>query len=145
MLSLGNKADVLVLNADSLYEFDMKRMYELHRAQHALVTIGTYRKDDVSHWGFVKTDGVFVSSFVEKPKTPTPVAGAINAGMYLISREAVEKMPVEESFSLERDFLEKIAGTGKLCFYVIDEFHTVNTIEQYNEVIAMLANDERHR
>ena len=68
--------------------------------------------------------------------------GLINAGVYLVNLSILNKFPKEEKFSFEKDFLEKESKNNTIYSYLIDEFYTVNDMEQYKEMVKKL-NDRR--
>jgi D-glycero-alpha-D-manno-heptose 1-phosphate guanylyltransferase len=135
-----NQKDVLVINGDSIFIVDLKNMYDLHKKNNALVTIGVTITDDISASGAVKLSGPVITEFIEKPMIKK--RGLINAGVYLINLSILNKFPKEEKFSFEKDFLEKESKNNTIYSYLIDEFYTVNDMEQYKEMVKKL-NDRR--
>ena len=135
---LNGADDVLVANGDTIYVFDIKEMYKVHKDNKAFVTVGLTTVDDIRQFGAVETKGGIITSFKEKPQLPSPVRGTINAGLYLLSSDAIARFPKEEAFSFERDFLEKVVGREKVCWHMIQGFYTVNNIEQYFDMLKRL-------
>ncbi len=141
LLKCTTEKDVLVINGDSIFIADLNEMYKQHKKNiNALVTIGVTTVEDISASGAVKLSGSVVTEFIEKPMIKK--SGIINAGIYLINMAALNKFPLAEQFSFEKEFLEKECKNGTIYSYQINEFHTVNNIEQYNEMIKKL-NDRR--
>ncbi len=138
MRQLGSDKDVLVANGDTIYVLDLKKMYEVHMQNSALVTVGLTHVADIRSFGAVETDGSFIKRFIEKPKLPAPTPGIINAGIYIIRAAAFRKLPDNEAFSFERDFLEKMVGSEKVCWYMLQGFYTVNNMEQYFDMLEKL-------
>ncbi len=67
---------------------------------------------DASRYGVVETEGEVVRAFRERPAVAGPVAGLINAGIYLFDRRVLERIaPV---CSLERDIMPALAAQGVL-------------------------------
>ena len=131
-----DQKDVLVINGDSIFIADLKKMYDSHKKNNALVTIGVTIIDDISASGAVKLSGHVITEFIEKPMIKK--RGIINAGVYLVNLNILNKFPKEEKFSFEKDFLEKESKNNTLYSYLIDEFYTVNDIEQYKEMVKQL-------
>ncbi len=135
---LGSVDNVLAANGDTIYVLDIKEMYRVHKENNAFVTVGLTLVDDIRQFGSVElTDGT-IKSFKEKPPLPNPTPGTINAGIYILSKEAMSKFPKEDAFSFERDFLEKVVKTEKVCWHMIRGFYTVNNIEQYFDMLKKL-------
>ncbi|MGC8479395.1 MAG: nucleotidyltransferase family protein [Candidatus Micrarchaeia archaeon] len=131
-----DKTDVLVINGDSIFFVDFKKMYEFHKKNNALITIGVTMVSDISKSGAIKTSGSLITDFIEKPMIKK--SGMINAGIYLINLRILNKLPKTDKFSFEKDFLEKECKNNTLYSYKLDEFYTINDIEQYNDVIKKL-------
>jgi len=62
---------VLILSGDQLYQIDFQQMFENHKRLGADITIATIpvTEKDASSFGILKTEGDYITSFVEKPKT----------------------------------------------------------------------------
>ncbi len=135
---LGKPEDVLVVHGDTIFTANLEGMYELHRNNRALITLGTTTVEDVRTFGMIETDGALIKRIVEKPRFDGPQPGTISAGVYIISKAAVDEMPGSKVFSLEHDVLERWAGRERLCCYPLDSFHTVNTPEQYRALLKLL-------
>lgn len=139
-LMLCDNEPVVVLNGDSVFLANFNEIYTVHKLNKAVVTLGLYSVDDVSSSGSVQLDGNLITKFIEKPNTKT--SGLINAGIYILDKSILHKLPTLEKFSFERDFLEKEYENHTLFGYVIEEFYTVNNLEQYEEMLKKL-NDRR--
>jgi D-glycero-alpha-D-manno-heptose 1-phosphate guanylyltransferase len=135
---LRSQSDILVANGDTIYQFDINEMYRIHKESNAFVTVGLTTVDDIRAFGAVEVHGNIIKRFTEKPKLSVPTPGIINAGLYIISERALHKLPAEEAFSFERDFLEKVISTEKVCWHKIQGFYTVNNIEQYFDMLKKL-------
>lgn len=62
---------VLILSGDQLYQIDFAKMLQEHKDKGADITIATIPVTDreAPDFGILKTDGGYISSFIEKPKT----------------------------------------------------------------------------
>ncbi len=128
---------VVVLNGDSIFVTDFEKMYHLHKNNKAVVTLGLYFVEDISSSGSVKIEGDLITEFVEKPNVKK--SGLINAGVYMMDKSILQKLPNMEKFSFERDFLEKEFKNHTLFGFTLDEFHTVNDPKQYAEILKKLS------
>ena len=111
-LPLIRSETVLVANGDSLVRADLGEFAAFHRRKRARVSMLLTRVDQVGASGVVATDaGGAVVSFAEKP-ADRAAAGHINAGLYLMRREAIAEIPGEGPVSLERDVFPRLCGAG---------------------------------
>lgn len=104
---------VFVLNGDTWLDVDFAAMEAAATKAPASVqaVIAVKRMRDFERYGTVDVDaGGLISAFHEKKPC---VDGLINAGVYLIRREALDAMP--RKFSLENDFFEKVVADGALA------------------------------
>jgi NDP-sugar pyrophosphorylase family protein len=107
---------IYVCNGDILVGLDLTMLRERHVKHNALATIHTRSVDDPSQFGVVETDDSGrVLRFVEKPKPGETSARDINAGTYVLEREAVEAIPSGRQVSIEREtFPHLITTTGRV-------------------------------
>src|ERR1700724_1411989 len=107
---------IYVCNGDILTGLDLVALRDAHIKHNAVATIHTRAVDDPSQFGVVETDAEGrVLRFVEKPKPGETSARDINAGTYVLEREAVEAIPSDRSVSIERETFPKlIRDTGRV-------------------------------
>jgi NDP-sugar pyrophosphorylase family protein len=105
-----------VCNGDILVGLYLTMLRERHVKHNALATIHTRAVEDPSQFGVVETDDSGrVLRFVEKPKPGETNARDINAGTYVLEREAVEAIPSGRQVSIEREtFPHLITETGRV-------------------------------
>lgn len=83
---------LLVLNGDTLLQFDLERLYRFHLNSCARVTMAAARVPDASRFGTIQVDDEgHVLSFLEKTGSSEP--GLINAGVYLVQPQVLETIP----------------------------------------------------
>lgn len=106
--------DFLVLNGDSFFDAPLTSLWERHRA--ALFADGTHdtpndmtialkRVADCARFGSVETDGR--GQIIGWREKGSAGSGAINAGVYVVRRAFMERLPQTGAFSLERDVMER--------------------------------------
>jgi mannose-1-phosphate guanylyltransferase len=107
---------IFVCNGDILVGLDLTALHAAHVKHKAIATIHTRAVEDPSQFGVVETDkDGRVLRFVEKPKPGETNARDINAGTYVLEREAVEAIPSGRSVSIEREtFPLLIRDTGRV-------------------------------
>jgi NDP-sugar pyrophosphorylase family protein len=131
VLPLLRSETALVTNGDSLTRLDLCRFLEFHRGQNARLSMVLTYRPQVGASGVVETatDGQVIS-FVEKPSDPG-AGGYINAGLYLLQREAIEKIPEGRPVSMEKEVFPQFCGRG---FYALKgnfPFIDIGTPESY--------------
>jgi mannose-1-phosphate guanylyltransferase len=119
--AINNAVDLIhgpiyVCNGDILTGLDLVALRDAHVKHNAIATIHTRAVEDPSQFGVVETDANGrVLRFVEKPKPGETNARDINAGTYVLEREAVEAIPAGRSVSIEREtFPQLIRATGRV-------------------------------
>ena len=124
-LGLHNSTDdVWVLNGDTYFDCPLADVAQTHRDARADVTLALHREPRADRYGLVELDDDgLVTAFREK----TPGAsGLINAGVYLLDPEALQRFDFPEAFSLERDFFERhlddlrLVGSPQEGAYFVD-------------------------
>lgn len=108
-LALCQSDSVFVLNGDTYLNCDFAAMEKaLTRETDAVLAVKRMR--NFNRYGTVKLTGSgTVTAFQEKQYCSE---GYVNAGVYLMRTGALAAMP--EKFAIERDWLELLAGTGRL-------------------------------
>ncbi|MFN4182104.1 MAG: sugar phosphate nucleotidyltransferase [bacterium] len=97
---------ILVMNGDILTDFPIHSLIEAHKKKGAKVTIALKEVEDPSAFGLALLGkGERIKKFVEKPSEFEWVEDrTINAGIYVIDVDLLEKIPVGQEVSLERAF-----------------------------------------
>ncbi|MBI5395921.1 MAG: NTP transferase domain-containing protein [Verrucomicrobia bacterium] len=131
VMPLVRSETVLVANGDSLVRADLGGFVAFHRRKRARLSMLLARVDQVGQSGLVETDaGEAVVSFVEKP-ADRAVGGHINAGLYLMQREAVAEIPGEGPVSIERDVFPRFCGRGFFALKGGFSFIDIGTPDSY--------------
>ncbi|MBI1243528.1 MAG: NTP transferase domain-containing protein [Alphaproteobacteria bacterium] len=107
---------VLVVNGDTFVDGDISALAAAHRAARPAATMLCVEVPDAGRYGRVEIDGGRVAAFCEKDPT-WHGAAAINAGVYLVSRGLLAKIPADRPVSLERDVFEKLPK-GELAAFL---------------------------
>jgi D-glycero-D-manno-heptose 1,7-bisphosphate phosphatase len=96
----------------------------LHDAPEALAVMALRDVDDATRYGSVETRGAIIRGFHEKTADGKTSRGRVNAGVYLMRREAIESLPEQQS-SLETDVFPQLASNGRL-FGVLREGYFID-------------------
>lgn len=121
----------LVLNGDVLSNVNVQSLRRVHEGKRAAATIATVRMPDASEYGLldIRSDGG-VERFKEKQTGAG--AGLINAGWYILEREAVDIVPASGFSMLEKDVFPPLASSGRLYSCVHGGFwHDIGTPARY--------------
>lgn len=112
----------LVLNGDSLFDIDLKRLLEFHqvRGAQATVALATVRSPE-GHAEVHTDEAGNVTGFLERRGTGHAAAAArercarVNGGVYVLNREILDEIPAAPPpVSLESDVLPRLIGR-RLC------------------------------
>ena len=122
-----------VLNGDVLTDLDLTAELRQHRATRALATLALIAVDDTASYGVVPTraDGR-VEAFLEKSSSPAPT-NRINAGAYVLDREAVGQIPAGRPVSIEREVFPQLVGRGLYGYHADAYWIDIGTPDRYLE------------
>ncbi|MCO5607779.1 hypothetical protein L7F22_061980 [Adiantum nelumboides] len=117
----GSGKPFFVLNSDVISEYPLQKMIDFHKFHGAEASIMVTKVDEPSKYGVVVLDDNSgeVQRFVEKPKTF--VGNKINAGIYLLNPEVLDRIEMRPT-SIEKEVFPKIAKERKLFAMVLPGF-----------------------
>lgn len=128
--------EAIVLNGDTWSAFDVCGMLAAHRESRAVLTMGVVRVQDVARYGALDVHDHRVRAIREKGDAGP---GAINAGVYLFSRDARALLPAVPAFSLERDFLvAKLDALAPLAYELDPPFIDIGLPEDFQRAQSLL-------
>lgn len=120
----------LVLNGDSICEFDPADLLKFHKKKKAIVSILLRKVLNGADYGRVKLDKADrVIDFNEKDRRANNCL--INAGIYVFNKNVFDFMPRKRAFSLELDFFPKLAGKNCFGYKKSGFFIDIGTPERY--------------
>lgn len=103
----------IAVNADIIHHVDLKPLLEFHQSSGAIVTIGLTEVDDPSQYGVVQqTPSGRILRFVEKPPRHKAPSNRINAGIYVMEKEALAWIPRGREVSIERETFPLLIRKG---------------------------------
>ncbi len=112
-MALAHGPLTYVLNGDTFYEVDYKRLLDMHRSNESKLSIVLREVNDVSRYGCVERDeNRLITGFWEKGEKAGK--GFINGGIYIINKRFFDSQNLPDKFSLEKDFFEKIYKKEKI-------------------------------
>jgi len=105
----------VVVNGDVLTDLDITALVAFHERSGAEGTIALHAVDDPSPYGVVATDPEGrVLAFVEKPLPGEAPSNLINAGTYVFEPSVIERIPIGEPASVERETFPAMVDEGTL-------------------------------
>ena len=123
----------LVLNGDTLTDFDLSAEVEQHARTGAQGTLALYGVEDTASYGVVPTDAEGrVEEFLEKIETPP--TNRINAGAYVLERSVTDRIEPGRAVSFEREVFPRMAAERVLYGYLAEGYWIdIGTPERYLE------------
>lgn len=117
-----------VMNGDIFTDLDLSDMLEFHRKKGAKVTIALTPVEDPSRFGVVETDDENrVTRFIEKPKPGQVSSNMINAGIYIVEREILDRIPPNQRCMFEHDIFPALLAEGELVFGYVSHAYWIDT------------------
>lgn len=123
----GIRETFVVVNGDVLTDGDVSALISFHSNAGAVASIYLSPVEDPSRFGVVPTaaDGRVIA-FVEKPPIEEAPTNLINAGIYVMEPEVLERIPSDRRVSVERETFPSLAAEGKL-FAMTDAAYWIDT------------------
>jgi NDP-sugar pyrophosphorylase family protein len=120
-----------VVYGDNLFEFDLNRVYEVHLANKALLTMALFGREDVSASGVVQiNEAGRVLGFKEKPRPGEISSHWVNAGLYLCEPRVMEFIPPGRTSDFGHDILPAMLSAGEpLYSYILGPGETLYWID----------------
>ncbi len=122
-LSLVQTDFAVVLNGDTMFNVHIGELVNTHQQKKASCTIALKEMKQFTRYGSVETDtDDRITAFNEKTYCEK---GLINGGVYVINKNSLQDKELPESFSFERDYLEKFLASEKI-FGVQNEYYFID-------------------
>ncbi len=128
---------VIVFNGDVLQQLDLQAVIDRHRERKARASIVLTPVENPSAYGLVETDAEGnVLRFLEKPGPNEITCNTINAGVYIIEPETLERIPDGEPYSIERSFFPSLIERGETFIGHVNDGYWIDigTPEKYRQV-----------
>jgi D-glycero-alpha-D-manno-heptose 1-phosphate guanylyltransferase len=128
--------DILILNGDTYFPIDLNKFFLFHIENKNLFSVALKPMKNFSRYGSVECFKNNILRFNEKKFCSD---GLINGGIYLVNKDFIESRQLPEVFSLEKDILEKEAGSSTLkCMKFDDMFIDIGIPEDYRRAESVL-------
>jgi D-glycero-alpha-D-manno-heptose 1-phosphate guanylyltransferase len=128
---------VFVLNGDTDLDLDYRAMLAAHERTDAILSVAVCRVPDVRRYGALDVKADIVLGFHEKGQSGP---GMINAGVYLLSAEILQRIPPGETFSFEQQLLvPQVQAIRPKAFITEGQFIDIGIPEDYARAQQMFA------
>ena len=129
-LSLLNpvpNAPLIVTNGDVLADLKYSELLHFHQKHKAMATMAVRAHESQSLFGEVKTDGLEIIEYVEKPLHRSN----INAGVYALNPETMNHIPEGELFDMPQLFERlRINGNRTIAYPIHEKWMDVGRPEE---------------
>ena len=109
----------MLLNGDTFFHVNLKDLSEFHFAHNPDISMTVKLMRDFFRYGTVKMDVSKVTGFDAKKPVKR---GYINGGVYILKTNLFDRFDLPETFSFERDLLEKHINDLKICAMNCSEY-----------------------
>lgn len=135
---------LLVVYGDNLLRLSLERMLSSHRAQTAAATIAVHRIADVRESGLIAFNEVgMVTRFVEKPRLDQAEPGWVNAGVYLVEKGLVDRIPAGQPADFGYDVFPKALadGMGLFVYQLVgsEAVYGIDTPDRYQAALKLFS------
>ncbi len=121
---------VLVLNGDSWCDVDIASLVGFHMKCKASGTLALTVVENPQRYGQVKLgENAEIIDFLEKGRSFAP--GWINAGLYVLSRSVLSRIPANACLSLEHDIFPQLVHNGLYGYSGEHQFFDIGTPASY--------------
>jgi len=114
--SLINSDKFVAMNGDSLCKLDYNAFMDFHMSKKALCSVALAKAETASDYGTINVDSSGrITGFKEKVISSEPAL--INAGIYIINKAAVDAIPADTKYSLEKEWMPRMIESGSVYGY----------------------------
>ena len=136
--------DFLLLNADSMFDVDLKRFVDFHEAHEALATLFTHPNNHPYDSTLIIADEnkIIRQWLTKEDQRPKFYKNCVNAGLHIISTELLRLSKInpadinpEHMIDLDRDLLKPLITTNRIYSYSSPEYvKDMGTPERFKQV-----------
>lgn len=128
--------DFFLLNGDLIFDVDLHRFMEFHKAKGAIATLLTHPNNHPYDSGLIiaKQDGT-ITQWLHKEEERGYCKNRVNAGIHILSPEILKQFTELKKTDLDREVLKPLIPTGKVFAYDSPEYvKDMGTPERYRQV-----------
>ena len=127
---------IVVFNGDVFTAVDLPAVIAMHRERKARATIVLTPVDNPTAYGLVEADKAGnVLRFLEKPSPDQIVCDTINAGIYVLEPDTLDRIPKDEVYSIERGYFPSLVQNGEtfVAYVYRGYWIDIGTPEKYRQ------------
>ena len=127
-----SKKPIIIVNGDTLTNINLKEMLNFHLKNKSHATMAVKVMTSSNPYGVVKSKGLMVDSFEEKPVDKI----YINAGVYIISNSVLNLIKKNSKIDAP-EFLMYLKKKKKkvIIFPAHEDWNEIGTVENYHNII----------
>ena len=123
-------APAIVMNGDLITHINYDNLLQFHIAQGASATMAVREYDYQVPYGVVRLDGTHIKAIEEKPVQRF----FINAGIYVLSPDAMDHLPADTCFDMTTLFEHLIAASKPVAAYPLREYWLdIGRLEEFEQ------------
>lgn len=136
--------DFLLINADSIFNIDIKRVIKFHNDKKSIATIVTHPNNHPYDSGLIEAekDGKVIRWLTKEDIRPQWYKNRVNAGIHILNKNifyhagiATNTNEYIKKIDLDRDILRPLVPWGELyCYDCTEYIKDMGTPERYEEV-----------
>jgi dTDP-glucose pyrophosphorylase/predicted transcriptional regulator len=124
----------LVTNGDLLVDIRYSELIEFHENQDAMGTMAIRAHEWQNPFGVVKTDGIFITDYFEKPK----IQSYINAGVYVLDPKVLNKIEPGVRIDMPEIFERMLNANERVIAYPLHEpWRDIGRVDDLKEANAI--------
>ena len=150
MLNLQDKlssSDFWVVNADMLFNLNLKDAFTFHKQNNALATLILFKTPAAKRYGHTKvnSDGQ-IEEFIPKNDGRIPAEGLIFTGIHIISPSIFENFPTDTKvFCIVAAVYKKILATGRIFGFECEgTWQDIGNPEEYMQANMQMLEKEKN-
>lgn len=124
----------MVISADIVTDFDLKKMINFHKEKNSLATIALTSVADPLSYGIVIYDENFrIKRFLEKPTWSEVFSDKVNTGIYVLNKKIFDYIPEKVPYDFSKDLFPKLLENNESLYScVLDGYwKDVGTLQEY--------------
>lgn len=115
--------DFFLINGDLIFDVDLRRMLEFHKAHHGAATLLVHPNDHPYDSGLVTADSDGrVCGWLTKEDVCGWYQNRVNAGIHVLSPRLLEKLEQPQKLDLDREILKPLIPSGGVYAYRTPEY-----------------------
>lgn len=128
--------DILLLNGDIIFDVDLKRFEEYHKAHGAWATLFTHPNNHPYDSGVLDVDEAhYVTKWYTKEDERTWYSNRVNAGLHILSPAVLSRLTEAKKTDLDRELLRPLVAEHKVIAYDSPEYvKDMGTPDRYHAV-----------